>query len=117
MGVLPVPAVQQGEVQSLVVAVAGLLPEFRVVVSQEQRTVAIQGRDGERHLVEAGGVRRARRGSLRVDQRDLDQPTRFNGIEVGSVPDGYSLLPGVLHAYRVLASDLPAYVPPDGDDD
>lgn len=52
-----------------------------------------------------------------TEQRDLDQPTRFNGIEVGSVPDGYSLLPGVLHAYRVLASDLPAYVPPDGDDD
>lgn len=49
-------------------------------------------------------------------QRDLDQPTRFEGIEIGPVPDGYSLLPGVLHAYRVLASDLPAYVPPDGDD-
>ncbi|MGH8863415.1 MAG: esterase-like activity of phytase family protein [Burkholderiales bacterium] len=28
----------------------------------------------------------------------------------------YKLLPGVLHAYRVLASDLPAYVPPEGDD-
>ncbi|MGH9201952.1 MAG: esterase-like activity of phytase family protein [Vicinamibacterales bacterium] len=38
-----------------------------------------------------------------TEQRDLDQPTRLNGIEVGPVPDGYSLLPGVLHAYRVLA--------------
>ena len=51
-----------------------------------------------------------------TQQRDLDQPTSLNGMEVGPVPDGYSLLPGVLHAYRVLASDLPAYVPPDGDD-
>jgi hypothetical protein len=51
-----------------------------------------------------------------TEQRDLDQPTTLNGMEVGPVPDGYSLLPGVLHAYRVLASDLPTYVPPDGDD-
>ncbi|MGH8537099.1 MAG: esterase-like activity of phytase family protein [Gammaproteobacteria bacterium] len=52
-----------------------------------------------------------------TEQRDLDQPTRFNGIEIGPVPDGYSLLPGVLHAYRVPASDLPNYVPPECDDD
>lgn len=53
-----------------------------------------------------------------TEQRDLDQPTHFNGIDVGPAPDGYSLLPGVLHAYRVLESDdLPNYVPPDGDND
>ncbi|MGH8533761.1 MAG: esterase-like activity of phytase family protein [Gammaproteobacteria bacterium] len=52
-----------------------------------------------------------------TEQRDLDQPTSLNGMEIGPVPDGFTLLPGVLHAYRVLESDLPDYVPPEGDDD
>ncbi|MCS6946871.1 MAG: esterase-like activity of phytase family protein, partial [Steroidobacteraceae bacterium] len=45
-------------------------------------------------------------------QRDIDQPTRLNGVEVGPVPSGYTLIPGVLHAYRVSSADLPGYVPP-----
>jgi hypothetical protein len=45
-------------------------------------------------------------------QRDLDQPTRLNGVEVGAVPSGFSLLPGVLHAYRVPAADLAGYEAP-----
>ena len=45
-------------------------------------------------------------------QRDLDQPTQFNGIEVGPVPTGYVLIPGVLHAYKASASDLAGYQPP-----
>jgi hypothetical protein len=47
-------------------------------------------------------------------QRDLDQPTRLNGVEVGAPPAGYSLIPGVLHSYRLEMSDLPGYVPPGG---
>ena len=50
-------------------------------------------------------------------QRDLDQPTRFNGEEVGPVPAGFVLLPGVLHAYRASASDLRGYKPPSDDRD
>lgn len=60
--------------------------------------------------------------------RDLDDPTRLNGVEVGAVPAGYSLIPGVLHAYRATIVDLAGYVAPspkhrsrgprdDGDDD
>lgn len=45
-------------------------------------------------------------------RRDLDNPTQLDGVEVGAVPTGYSLIPGVLHAYRVLSNDLPGYVPP-----
>lgn len=45
-------------------------------------------------------------------QRDLDQPTTLDGVEVGAVPTGYSLVPGVLHAYRVPSADLQGYVPP-----
>ena len=45
-------------------------------------------------------------------QRDLDQPTTLNGVEVGPVPTGYSLIPGVLHSYRVKDADLPRYVAP-----
>jgi hypothetical protein len=40
-------------------------------------------------------------------QRDLDSPTTLDGIEVGAVPAGYRLVPGVLHAY---AADLPGFV-------
>ena len=45
-------------------------------------------------------------------QRDLDQPTRLNGVEVGPVPSGFTLLPGTLHSYRAPAADLQGYVPP-----
>jgi len=48
-------------------------------------------------------------------QRDLDQPTMLNGQFVGPVPDGFSLLPGVLHAYRASAADLAGYVKPGKD--
>jgi hypothetical protein len=50
-------------------------------------------------------------------QRDLDQPTKLNGVEVGPVPSGYILIPGVLHAYKASASDLAGYQPPQGDHD
>ncbi len=50
-------------------------------------------------------------------QRDLDQPTTLNGIEVGPVPTGYVLIPGVLHAYKASASDLAGYRPPLDDED
>ena len=45
-------------------------------------------------------------------QRDLDQPTKLNGLEVGAVPNGFSLLPGTLHSYRVPAADLAGYDAP-----
>ena len=45
-------------------------------------------------------------------QRDLDQPTQLNGVEVGPVPTGFTLLPGTLHSYRVPAADLAGYVAP-----
>lgn len=45
-------------------------------------------------------------------QRDLDSLTTLNGIEVGPVPAGYSLIPGVLHAYRASLDDLSGYVTP-----
>jgi hypothetical protein len=49
-------------------------------------------------------------GSVR---RDLDEPTMLNGVEVGPVPTGFTLLPGVLHAYRASAGDLAGYVQPE----
>lgn len=49
-------------------------------------------------------------------QRDLDQPTKLNGIEVGPVPSGYVLIPGVLHAYKASTNDLAGYQPPRGND-
>lgn len=45
-------------------------------------------------------------------QRDIDSQTLFNGADVGPVPAGFSLLPGVLHAYRVPVADLGNYVKP-----
>ncbi|MBC7943776.1 MAG: esterase-like activity of phytase family protein [Burkholderiales bacterium] len=45
-------------------------------------------------------------------QRDIDQPTKLNGVEVGPVPNGYVLIPGVLHAYKASADDLAGYVAP-----
>jgi hypothetical protein len=45
-------------------------------------------------------------------QRDLDKPTTLDGVEVGAPPSGYSLIPGVLHAYRVPQKDLGNYVEP-----
>ncbi|MEQ1911430.1 MAG: esterase-like activity of phytase family protein [Vicinamibacterales bacterium] len=50
-------------------------------------------------------------------QRDLDQPTKLNGLVVGAPPAEYVLLPGVLHAYRASASDLAGYVEPHENDD
>jgi hypothetical protein len=50
-------------------------------------------------------------------QRDLDAPTKLNGVDVGAPPTGYSLLPGVLHAYRVSSIDLAGYEAPFGADD
>ncbi len=47
-------------------------------------------------------------------QRDLDQPTRLNGVEVGPVPSGFTLLPGTLHSYKVPAADLQGYDAPGG---
>lgn len=50
-------------------------------------------------------------------QRDLDRPDTLNGQFVGPVPAAFSLLPGVLHAYRASAADLVGYVKPgEGDD-
>ena len=37
-------------------------------------------------------------------QRDIDSPTTLDGAEVGPVPRGFALLPGVLHAYKVRAA-------------
>ena len=45
-------------------------------------------------------------------QRDLDQPTKLNGVEVGLPPAGYTLIPSVLHAYRASREDLEGYEPP-----
>lgn len=47
-------------------------------------------------------------------QRDIDQPTKLDGVEVGPVPDGYVLIPAVLHAYKASADDLAGYEPPVG---
>lgn len=57
-------------------------------------------------------------------RRDLDQPTMLNGQFVGPVPAGFTLLPGVLHAYKASSADLSGYERPgqpghgshDGDD-
>jgi len=48
-------------------------------------------------------------------QRDIDHPTTLNGQEVGPVPAGFVLLPGVLHAYKASATDLAGYLPPQQD--
>ncbi len=45
-------------------------------------------------------------------QRDIDSPAMLNGVDVGKVPAGYTLLPGVLHAYAVPVADLLDYQPP-----
>ena len=47
-----------------------------------------------------------------IVQRDLDQPTRLDGVTVGPVPPGFVLLPDALQAYRVPAADLAGYVKP-----
>jgi Esterase-like activity of phytase len=49
-------------------------------------------------------------------QRDIDSPTTLDAVEVGAPPTGYVLAPGVLHAYRLEAGDLPGYVAPRGHD-
>src|SRR5262245_19491964 len=50
-------------------------------------------------------------------QRDIDKPTMLGGQDVGPVPAGFVLLPGVLHAYRASAADLAGYVAPRDDRD
>jgi hypothetical protein len=45
-------------------------------------------------------------------QRDLDQPTKLNGATVPAPGPTFSLLPGVLHAYRASAADLREYDEP-----
>ena len=42
-------------------------------------------------------------------QRDIDSPTTLDGAEVGPVPHGFGLFPGVLHAYKVPAALLGAF--------
>ncbi len=44
--------------------------------------------------------------------RDIDEPTRLEGVEVGPVPEGFTLIPGVLHAYKASPADLAGYVEP-----
>ena len=44
--------------------------------------------------------------------RDIDQSTRLEGAEVGPVPDGFTLILGVLHAYKASAADVAGYVEP-----
>ena len=46
-------------------------------------------------------------------QRDIDRPSQLNGIEVGPVPTGYTLIPGVLHAYKVSERDLGEFQSPE----
>jgi len=48
-------------------------------------------------------------GSLR---RDLNEPAKLNGQFVGPVPAGFTLLPGVLHAYKASGADLSGYERP-----
>ena len=50
-------------------------------------------------------------------QRDLDRRYTLSGQFVGPVPAGFSLLPGVLHAYRASVTDLAGYVKPGEDND
>ncbi len=50
-------------------------------------------------------------------QRDIDRPTRLNGVEVGPIPEGHALIPGVLHAYKTGPGDLAGYIAPDQDHD
>lgn len=45
-------------------------------------------------------------------QRDIDQPTKLNGAQVGPPPNGHVLIPGVLHAYKPSSTDLAGYVEP-----
>ena len=44
-------------------------------------------------------------------QRDIGSPNILNGVDKGPVPSGYSLLPGVLHAYKYKADNYQAPVP------
>lgn len=74
------------------------------------RYLILAGTDNDYSVTQAGG-------STQFDvyfddagnriQRDIDSPTTLNGVEVGAVPDGYRLIPGVLHAY---VADLPGFV-------
>jgi hypothetical protein len=44
-------------------------------------------------------------------QRDIGSPNLLNGVDEGPVPNGYELIPGVLHAYKYNANNYLAPVP------
>lgn len=44
-------------------------------------------------------------------QRDIDSPNLLNGVDKGPVPSGFTLLPGVLHAYKYKADNYQVPVP------
>ena len=102
-----------------------LLPNGNQAEKWEGLTIGPRLRDGS-HVIVAGNdndysVTQTGSGTqfdVYVDflgnsvQRDIDQPTMLNGTEVGPVPPGYTLLPGLLHAYKASVADLAEYVPP-----
>jgi|LakMenEpi03Aug12_release.lakeMendotaPanAssembly.Ray.scaffolds.fasta_scaffold05534_7 hypothetical protein len=44
-------------------------------------------------------------------QRDIGSPNLLNGVDQGPVPNGYELIPGVLHAYKYNDNNYQAPVP------
>jgi hypothetical protein len=44
-------------------------------------------------------------------QRDIGSPNLLNGVDQGPVPNGYELIPGVLHAYKYNTNTYQAPVP------
>jgi len=44
-------------------------------------------------------------------QRDIGSPNLLNGVDQGAVPNGFELIPGVLHAYKYNANNYLAPVP------
>jgi hypothetical protein len=104
-----------------------LLPNGKLVEKWEGLTIGPRLKNGG-HLILAGNdndysVTQEAGTNVQFDvyvdfnggsvRRDLDQPTVLNGQVVGPVPAGFSLLPGVLHAYRASPEDLRGYVKPE----
>jgi hypothetical protein len=104
-----------------------LLPNGKLVEKWEGLTIGPRLKNGG-HLILAGNdndysVTQEAGTNVQFDvyvdfnggsvRRDLDQPTMLNGQVVGPVPAGFSLLPGVLHAYRASPEDLRDYVKPE----